>query len=360
VILYLHGANAFGAVEQYVLSIAAGARAGGHDVLIVHSDSPANDAFASLDQLGVRRETFAQELLNGPAPRLLRHLTAVLRRERPELVHVTDVWPVGQVAARLGGPRRVFVTHHTPELPRRDSLAGRTWWALGWLSRPSVIYTSQSDRLRDRRRLLRTQVIALGIDLERFARGRSARAPKGARIGVVARLAEQKGHRYLVDAAPRVLERRPDASFALIGDGELREQLEQLVSARGLAERFEFLGDQSDVPAQLDRLDVVAHPALFEGLCLAVIEAQAAGVPVVATPVGGIGENVVDSVTGLLVPPRDSDALADAIIRLLEKPDEARLFAERAQRHVLARYSESAMVEQTLALYAGASVSGST
>ena len=108
------------------------------------------------------------------------------------------------------------------------------------------------------------------------------------------------------------------------------------------------MGERNDVPDLLASFDVFAYPSRFEGLCLAVIEAQAAGVPVVATPVGGIPENVVDGETGLLVPPRDPAALAAAINRLLEDPDG---FAETAQKRVLERYSQQRMIERTLALY---------
>jgi glycosyltransferase involved in cell wall biosynthesis len=105
------------------------------------------------------------------------------------------------------------------------------------------------------------------------------------------------------------------------------------------------------VPELLASFDVFAFPSLFEGLCLAVIEAQAAGVPVVATPVGGIRETVVDGETGLLVPPRDPAALAVAIRRLLDDPDLARRLADEARRRVRETYSEQRMIELTLGLY---------
>jgi glycosyltransferase involved in cell wall biosynthesis len=190
-------------------------------------------------------------------------------------------------------------------------------------------------------------VIELGIDLDRFGQGRSVL--DGIVVGNVARLAEQKGHRDLIAAAPAVLERHPDARFAVAGDGELRAELEAL--ARPLGEQFTFLGERDDVPDLLASFDVFAYPSRFEGLCLAVIEAQAAGVPVVATPVGGIVENVVDGKTGLLVPPRDPVALAGAIVRILDDPELARALAERARPRVRERYTRQRMVERTLALY---------
>jgi glycosyltransferase involved in cell wall biosynthesis len=291
------------------------------------------------------------ELESGPAYRLTAHLTRLLRELRPRLVHVMDVWPPALVAARLAGSRRLLLTHHTPELPRRDNLAGRLWWHLGWASRPSVVYTSETDRRTDSRRL-RSHVVYYGIDLERFSSGTAALQRNGRLVGNVARLAPQKGQRYLIDAAPVVLEEHPDVRFVIVGDGELREELEAHALRSGVADRFLFAGARDDVPDLLASFDVFAFPSLFEGLCLAVIEAQAAGVPVVATPVGGIRETVVQGETGVLCQPRDSSSLAAAINRVLDAPEEAASLAAEARKRVLERFSEHRMVEETIALYA--------
>ena len=139
----------------------------------------------------------------------------------------------------------------------------------------------------------------------------------------------------------------PEAEFVVAGDGELRDELEQLAEGT----RVRFLGMRDDVPELLASFDVFAFPSLFEGLCLAVIEAQAAGIPVVATPVGGIRETVVDGETGLLVPTEDPPALAAAIRRLLEDRPAAEAMAAEARRRVRERFSIERMVDATLALY---------
>jgi glycosyltransferase involved in cell wall biosynthesis len=321
-------------VERYVAAIA---RALGDEALLIHADHPAVGSFRDLP---VARRTYPPELL-GSAAGLTRRLARLVRGTR--VVHATDVLPPAQLAARLTG-RRLIVTHHTPELPRQDSLGGRLWWRAGWAMRPFVIYTSATDRERDGRRPSR--VIPLGIDLARYASG--SRALEGTIVGNVARLAEQKGHRTLLQAAALVRARRSDVRFAIAGDGELRHELEQ--EAKEFGDHVAMLGNRSDVPDLLASFAVFAFPSRFEGLCLAVIEAQAAGVPVVATAVGGIRETVVDGETGYLVPVGDAEALADRILHVLEHPDEARRVADEARRRVQ-RFSEERMVAETLALY---------
>jgi glycosyltransferase involved in cell wall biosynthesis len=336
VIALLHGLRAYGAAERYVAALAG---ALGDRAVLVHLDDPALEPFAALP---------ARRIVVGPqpAPRLAARLARVLRRLRPEVAHVTEVWPPAMVAARLAGIPRLLVTHHTPELPRRDNLHGRLWWRLAWAARPEVIYTSETDRRRDGRNP--SHVVPLGIDVDRFAAGTPV-LRDGRLIGNVARLAPQKGHRYLLEAAPAVLERHPDARFVIVGDGELRSELER--RAAPLGDRVVFLGARGDVPDLLASFDVFAFPSLYEGLCLAVIEAQAAGVPVVATPVGGIRETVRDGETGFLAPPGDARALAERIVYCLDRPEEARRVAETAQRGVRERFTEHRMVEETLALY---------
>lgn len=350
-IALLHGISAFGAVERYIYAVAEGLRRADEEVTLVYPAAPELAPFDRLAGGNLRIERLDAELVGGSTPRLALALAGRVARLRPRVVHVMEVWPAALVAARLAGVRRLLVTHHTPELPRRDNLFGRLWWRLGWLARPTVVYTSELDRLTDARGLP-SRVVPLGIDLERFEHARPALPRNGVVIGNVGRLAEQKGQRHLIEAAPHVLERRPDARFVIVGAGELREDLEKRARGLGVHDRFTFTGARDDVPELLASFDVFAFPSLFEGLCLAVIEAQAAGVPVVATPVGGIRETVIDGQTGVLCQPGDPLGLARGILQLLEDPDEAQRLAAEARRRVSERFSAERMVEETIALYA--------
>jgi glycosyltransferase involved in cell wall biosynthesis len=284
-------------------------------------------------------------VLERPTPlRLLR----VLRNVGADVAHVADVWPEAVVAARLAGVRRVLVTHHTPSLPRRDNLRGRLWRRLGWALRPEVIYTSEADRRLDGRSP--SHVVPLGIDLRRFASGVPALPHDGPLVGAVGRLVSQKDHDTLLEAARLVREQRPAVVFALVGDGELRPKLEARARELGLAGAVTFTGERADVPDVLASFDVFAQPSLFEGFCLSILEAQAAGVPVVATAVGGVAEAVEHERTGLVVPLRDPGSLADAIVRLVDDRALAARLAEQARRRAQ-EFSEGRMVEATLSLY---------
>ena len=341
-IALLHGLRAFGAVERYLVAVLEGLRDRGEDVLLVHLGDP---ALEPLRNVGVRTVALAP----APAPVLAARLVRLLRRERPRLAHVVDVWPPAMVAARAARVPRVLVTHHTPALPRRENLHGRLWLRAAWATRPEVIYTSETDRQGDGR--APSHVVPLGIDVERFSSAAPGLDLDGRIVGNVARLAAQKGQRYLIEAAPAVLERHPDARFVIVGDGELRGELVELAHARGVQGSVVFTGARDDVPELLASFELFAFPSLFEGLCLAVIEAQAAGVPVVATPVGGIRETVEDGVTGFLVQPQDAASLADRIVYCLDHPEEARRVAAEARRRA-ARFSRERMLEETLAVYA--------
>jgi glycosyltransferase involved in cell wall biosynthesis/peptidoglycan/xylan/chitin deacetylase (PgdA/CDA1 family) len=192
-------------------------------------------------------------------------------------------------------------------------------------------------------------VIPNGIELSRFVEHTYATRPR--RITAVACLREEKRIDVLIAAAPRILERHPHAEFVVVGDGRCRAELEALARSTGVFERFQFLGHRDDVPRLLTEADIFVLPSESEAFPNVIIEAMAAGLPVVASRVGGIPELVSDGITGRLVPAANRQALADGLLDLLDHPDRAELFGRNARRRIEETYSFERMVEQFEWLY---------
>jgi glycosyltransferase involved in cell wall biosynthesis len=185
----------------------------------------------------------------------------------------------------------------------------------------------------------KVKVVYLGAPVEEFGRPRSAYeialarrelgiAPEDFAVGSVTRLHDSKGNEYLVEAARLVLQQRPQAKFLVVGEGPLRGALEAQARTLGLGDRFIFHGFARDVPAVLSAFDLSVFPSLWEGTPLTVFEALAAGKAIVATDADGLRDVLTADRDALIVPRRDAPALADRIIRLIDRPDErARLAA---------------------------------
>ncbi|HUR33058.1 MAG TPA: glycosyltransferase [Vicinamibacterales bacterium] len=195
----------------------------------------------------------------------------------------------------------------------------------------------------------RITIVPNGLDCGRHAS--RVLVPPLRRVAMVANLRPGKGHDTLIDAAAITLRRFPEARFDLIGDGTERSALEALVTARGLSHAITFAGHVEDVAARLRNADVFTLPSESEAFPNAVLEAMAAGLPVVATAVGGIKEVVEHHRTGLLVEPRNPLALADALCRLFTAPHEARALAAAGRAVVESRYSFERMVASIEHLY---------
>lgn len=202
-------------------------------------------------------------------------------------------------------------------------------------------------------------VIPNGVDTRRYRRRNEREKTRTAlglaaderAIAVVATFKEQKGHRFLIEAAAAAAADLPQVRYLLIGDGELRADLEQRISAAGLADRFRLLGLRPDVPELLAAADLFVLPSLWEGLPMALVEAMAAGLPVVATEVSGTRGVMVDGETGLLVPPGDAPALTRAITTLLCDPDRAAAMGAAGRRRVETRFSARKQAADHLALF---------
>ena len=205
----------------------------------------------------------------------------------------------------------------------------------------------------------RIVTIPNGVDIKRFQpmpRNRRLReelaiSDDAPVIGIVGRLTDQKGHVYLLRALPLLLTKSPALRCLVVGDGELREELQKFAVDLGLTEHCLFLGVRHDIPEVLAAMDLLVLPSLSEGMPYVALEGMAMGKPVVATAVNGVPELIQDGVTGLLVPRKDPVALVKAIEIVLANPHVAASFGLAARRLVEQTYSTERWIDQMESLY---------
>jgi len=290
-------------------------------------------------------------------------LRRALRDFAPDVLH-TVLWSAnvyGRLAAvGLGIPFVVTAERNVIARPRWQIAVERGLDPLTDLYLVNSAAVTETLVAREGLPATKVRVIHNGIDLGRLPAFEPARAAARARAGLpqdrrlvaqVGRLAPQKDYPTFLAAAAQVARAVPDVDFLVVGEGGLRGELEAMARALGIAERVHFLGLRHDVPVLLGGVEVLALTSLYEGLPNVVIEAMAAGAVVVATDVGGARELVVPGETGMLVPPRDPDAAAMAMVDLLwDEPRRLRL-ASAARRRIEASFSVDAMVRATSTVY---------
>jgi glycosyltransferase involved in cell wall biosynthesis/uncharacterized membrane protein len=268
-------------------------------------------------------------------------LVRLFRREQPQILHANSskAGVLGRLAAPLAGvPIRIFTVHGWAFAAYRGP-AGRLYLWADRIVRPLttlVICVARRERELGVRAGAcvpdRSVVVHNAVDIRAFARARSSAGMP--RIISVGRFAYPKDYATLVEALAAV---ETEYHAILVGGGPARSVAANDVRRRGLARRVELLGPRPDVPELLASADLFVLSSRSEGLPISILEAMATGLPVVATDVGGVSELVVEGTTGLLVPPGDSTAFADAVERLLRDPDLRRRFGGaarlRAEQH---------------------------
>ncbi len=291
---------------------------------------------------------------------LLLRLRAWIKRERIDLVHCRSLQGIlyGGLAATLA--RVPFVCNVEGENTLRMQ---RAVPILRWSAKRSraMIVVSESLK-RSACRVTgvapeRLTVVYNGVDLDKFNTHHSnsdvlpVLRKGGAHAGCVGRLHPVKDHACLFRAIDHVRQFVPNVHLSLIGDGPLRRELSDLQSDLGLRDHISFLGQRDDVARLLPQFDVFVLSSLSEGISIALLEAMAAGLPVVATNVGGNPEVVQHGVTGLLVPPQDSRALADALLQVLSDPEARQAMGRKGRERVEAHFSLSAMARHYGQIY---------
>ena len=295
--------------------------------------------------------------------KLLRRLTKFIRDEKIDIVMTTLFYAdvIGAMAGHKGGAKGVF-SWETISSPKW--LVPHRFWSYRYAIRRAdkVISVSKAtaEWLVEKRKVSpdKVMIIPYGVNLEKFNsivksihRRDIGVNEEDVVIGQVSRLNEQKGHTYLIDAAPALIAAVPNAKFVLVGDGPLRYEIEQKSAASGLQEHFVLLGFRQDVPELLPLFDVFALPSLYEGLPNVVLEAMACSLPVVATPVDGTKEAVVDDETGFLVPVGDTAALAQKLLEVVSNQELKLKLGNAGRKRVEAEFSLEGQVNKFEELY---------
>lgn len=170
-------------------------------------------------------------------------------------------------------------------------------------------------------------------------------------LGVVAQLINRKGHRYLIDAMPAILERFPNTQVLFFGKGPQQEELSKLITERQLSQHIHFAGFRTDLPKWLGGLDVLVHPADMEGLGVSLLQAAAAGVPVIASRAGGMPEAVADRQTGMLIDVGNVVQLTSSLLELLGDSDLRLQYGQAGRQRILNEFSVEHMVDGNLSVY---------
>ncbi len=355
--LHVDTARSWRGGQNQVLVTVLGLRAAGHRAMLVaHPD-------------GELRRRAAEGLEFLPlAPRTEMDLSAAWRLSRaikglrPDIVHAHDPHGVAMASLALNMSRQ----------PKRAPLvaARRVDFRLKGNALSRWKY-DQVDRFICASGAIRKILLADGLDPSRAVTvhegidlGRVAAAPPAALheelwlphgspiVGTVAALVPHKGQRHLVEAAALVVREVPDARFVIAGEGELRESLEHQIKSHNLEKHVILAGFRPDVLSLHKAFDIFVMSSVMEGLGTSLLDAMACGKPVVATNAGGMPEVVRDGETGILVPPRDDRALAQAIIRLLKDESLRQRMGAAGLSLANSRFSAERMVAETLDVYA--------
>jgi sugar transferase (PEP-CTERM/EpsH1 system associated) len=292
-------------------------------------------------------------------------LVALLRRLRPAIVHCRNWAAFDAVpAARLAGVRRVVHGEHGRDISDPEGRSAKRKWIRRRFAPLVSHFVAVS---RDLERWLREDVrvpaakvstIRNGVDVSRFApagrveaRAAMGLAPDAPVICTVGRLDPVKDQAGLVRAFAGLLPAHPEAVLVIAGDGPGRDALTRVIAELGVADRVRLLGECRDVPSVLAAADVFALPSIAEGMSNTLLEAMAAGLPVVATRVGGNPELVEDGVTGQLVPIRDPVALREALAAYLDDPHLRAMHGKASRQRAVECFSLERMCQDYVALY---------
>lgn len=347
-----------GGAERQVVELASALAQRGHSVTLACSVEGALAPFAQ--RAGVEVQPLLHRLIKRrPSLRYTWELAKLIHRGRFHLVHAhMFASALASACATLGTGIPLVITEHSQAAWRSRS----AWWCSRWSYSQAkhVITVSREIKWRlveqegvpyDRVSVIMNAVPAAPDQFVVGALNLPGVPQSSPLVGVAARLQPEKGVMYFLQAAAFILRCLPQVHFLVIGDGPLRKALQAYVEQLGIQEHVHFLGFRLDARAIVGLLDVLVVPSLSEGTPLVTLEAMAAGVPVVASMIGGIPEQIRHQQEGLLVPSGDAQALGEAVLQLLNNPTWMRRLGQAGKRRVFSQFRLETLVEQTEDVY---------
>lgn len=367
-ILYYSAAEEIGGAEIYLEQLIQGLDSQRFHITLLASATP------KIEPWLVRLQPRLDRIIKTEAGKF--HQPGFLKRlvnyfNQADVLHLNLGNPVGYksalLAARLSRTKRQVATIHLagtyPQPESIKQVVSRKALKFFYKSIDSIITVSEANRkqLTNYFELFRDKihVIHNGVQVDKYIMDEN---PEKSRIllnfpiqkklvVVVGRLHEQKGHSYLIHAARKIIDTLPACHFVFVGDGELRDSLQKEIGQLGLNDYFTFSGFRTDIPRILNAIDLFVLPSLDEGLPLVLLEAMAAGKPVIATNVGGVAELVQNNQTGIIIQPGRVDEIASAIINLLKSDKQMKMFGNQAHEYVLQNFSQEMMQKKTYENY---------
>lgn len=365
-----------GAQENTLLTAAGIGQMPGYEVHLASGVDDGAEGEMRVDDLGISRHQVIREMRRNINPLVdviaLWKLYRYMRREKFDIVHthLAKAGILGRVAARMAGvPIVVHGLHGMVFNDYQPWLVNRAYWAIQRLVDPltdhyvsvSTVVTDKAVKAGIGSRSNHTTIYS-GMELDWFISPRlndeQARQkwgiPPGANVvGTIARMVPVKGYDILFDAIPIILRGHPDTYFLLVGDGPLKEEFIDRAEQLGFAEHVVFCGlvPREEIPTALAAMDVMAHPARYEGLPRVLVQALAMGKPCVAFDADGTREVVVSEETGYLIQPGDTAAFAQAVNDLLSDPERRRKLGKAGRTRVDPAFRVETMVSVTDRLY---------
>lgn len=376
-ILYVITKSAWGGAQRYVFDLATRLNRNGFEAIVACggegplADKLRREGITVISVPSLKREPNAWTDI-----RAVKELVGVFRRERPDIVHLSSskAGGVGAVAAliyKLAARTRlpvIFTAHGWPFKEDRPCWQRTLIFLASWLStlmHERVITITVSDH-RSARRFIPDKKLSLifhGIATPDFLPRPASRNffagridgihPDDILIGVTAELTKNKGLNYIIEAGRMMKAKTGDAKFKILimGGGEDKARLKARINAYDLDAAIFLLDFVPDAGQYLLGLDIFAMSSVKEGLPYAIMEAMAAGLPIVASAVGGLPDLITDQKSGLLVPPKEAPALADAIVRIIQNRAFGARIGENARKRLFDSFPVEGMVRRTEAIY---------